>query len=58
MFDVVGGSVQEVPQVKVVVVVVREAVVYTIVQISVGGSQKQPAPHQVIAELPRVLQSV
>ena len=58
VLHVVGGGVQEVPQVEVVVVVVREALVHTKVQLSVGGAQEQPAPHQVVAELPQVLQSV
>lgn len=58
VFDVVSHSVQEVSQVKVVVVVVGEAIVDPPVQISVGGPQEKSAPHSVVMKLPHVIQCV
>lgn len=58
VFDVVSHSVQEVSQVKMVVVVVGEAIVDPPVQISVGGPQEKSAPHSVVVKLPHVIQCV
>lgn len=58
VFDVVSHSVQEVAQVKMVVVVVGEAIVDPPVQISVGGPQEKSAPHSVVVKLPHVIQCV
>ena len=57
-FDEVSQRVEEVAQMKVVIVVEGETVVHPEAKLAVRGPQKQASPHTVVVELPHVWQRV
>ena len=59
MLNVVGHGIEEVAQVEVVVVEVREAVVCAPAHLGgVCSSEIQASPHLIVVELPHVVQGV